>query len=232
MSNGIKKINLINYIINSCLSNCNFHDLIAYKLSAMRLQITVDSDGDNPKKKYRFDLPEAEVLDFFRLLSMNRQKIGCVFCSTDPYTQVLLMLTSSGLQMNDESIAKESYFLLLAKVWNNHFNMYFPTGIDVKIMDKVIEKKMMGKHLLKKYKTPYQVLANHFVPELINKYGTIVVADPVNKTKQLLNQAKRRIDQMFEANWVIDINTRRPRFFTGLVPLYRKMEIEMENKAA
>ena len=37
---------------------------------------------------------------------------------------------------------------------------------------------------------------------------------------------------MFEANWVIDINTRRPRLLTGLVPLYRKMEIEMENKAA
>jgi hypothetical protein len=233
MSHANKKMNLIKHVSKTCLNSKNFRDLVAYKLRALRLQLTVDSGGDAPKKKYRFDLPEKEVTDFFRLFSINQQKLGCVFCTNaDPFSQILLVLTSAGLCMNDEDIAKEAYVLLLAKLWNDHADMYFPMGINANIMDRVIKEKLGLKHLLKRHQTPYRVLVEHFMPELLKKYRCEVVADPVNKTAQLLNQAKRRIDQLFESNWLIDGDTSKWRPCAGLVPLYREMEAEIKKKAA
>lgn len=233
MSNANKKMTVINHVKNYYLSSRNFRELVLYKLLALRLQIAVDSNGSNPKKKYYFDLPAAEVIDFFRIFSINRKTLGCVFCTnTDPFTQILIILTASLLCMKDDAIAKEAYLLLLAKIWNDTVDKYFPTSIDPRIMDRVIENKLTGKHLFKQYRTPYRVLAEHFMPELLKKYGPEVVADPVNRTLQLLNQAKGRIDQIFEAKWVIDIDTGERRYYAGLVPLYRDMEKEMKKLAA
>ncbi|MFZ4438828.1 MAG: hypothetical protein ACOYOS_10405, partial [Syntrophales bacterium] len=228
-----RKMNLINHVMKICLSNKNFRDLVLYKLRALRLQITVDSGGDAPKKKYRFDLPEEDVKDLFRLFSLNRSKLGCIFCTNaDPFSQILLILTAAAICISDQDVAKESYTLLLCKLWNDHSNMYFPSGIDAVVMDRVIKEKLCMKHLLKKYRTPYRLIEEYFMPELLKKYKYAVVADTVNNTAQLLNQAKRRIDQLFESNWIIDNKTSNWRPCAGLVPFYEEILAEIKKKAA
>ena len=133
--------------------------------------------------------------------------------------------------MQDETIAKESYPLILAKIWNNAVDMYFPAGINPMIMDRVIKEKLCTKHLLREYKTPYRLLVEHYTPELLKTYGSEVAADPVNKTWLLFNHGKRRIDQIFESSWGIDTETGQRQTWTGLVALYKAMEAEMKKAA-
>jgi hypothetical protein len=232
VNNAIKKMNLINHITDTCQGSRNFRDLVVYKLRALRLQITVDSGGDAPKMKYRFKLPEVEITDIFRLFSISRHKLGCTFCSASaPSNQILLPLTSAALSMHDETIAEESYLLITAKLWNDAADMYFPTGIDPRIMDRVIKERLGTKHLLREYKTPYRLLAEHYVPGLLKKYGGEVAADPVNKTWLLFNHGKRRIDQIFESSWGIDKETGQRKTSSGLVLHYKTMDAAIKKKA-
>lgn len=233
MAKKLKAAQLINYTTNKLQTTPHLTDLLRYKLYSMRLRIQIESGILNPLNKHYFNLPIAEVQTLFTDLSINPQRVGQVFCTShDKYSQILLLLTSVGLLKSDKLIYQNALFLLLAKVWNDAADQYFPAGIDAAVMDKVIDKKLWGQHLLKKYKTPYNMLVNHFLPTLLNKYGAIVIADPSHRTNKLYTQGKMRLDQLFQNNWVIDYETGGRRYFTGLVPMYEELEAEIKKLAA
>jgi len=233
---AVKKLNaaqLINYAPNKLQTTPHLADLLRYKLYSMRQEIQLKSGIPNPTQKFYFTQPTATVLSLFKDLSINPQRVGNVFCSSsDRYSQALLLLTSVGLLKSDKSMTQNAFFLLLAKVWNDAVDEYFPGGIDASIMDKTIDKKLCLKHLLKTHRTPYNMIEKHFLPTLLNTYSAMVIADPAYKTNKLVTQAKMRMDQVFQHNYVIDIHTGKPRYFTGLVPAYKEMETELKKLAA
>jgi hypothetical protein len=232
ISNQNNAKQLIDHTTKMLSTAPHLQELMRYKLHSMCQQIQIASGIPNPSKEFYFDLPKAEVISLYKNLSLNPLKIGRVFCSsTDRYSQILLLLTCAGLLKSDDAISKNAFFLRLAKAWNDAVDKHFPDGIDANIMDKVIEKKLGLKYLLKIHRTPFNLIASHFLPMLLNTYGGPIIADPVHKTNKLFTQANMRLDQVFQNNWVVDFETGDRRYFTGLVPMYEEMEAEIKKKA-
>ena len=211
----------------------NLHISISTALYARCLEIEIDSGGDDPRYKYHFNQPETDVLSFYDTLKIDQAKVGQIFWAVnDPYTDVLLTLTASGLTIPDELMARTAFFLILAQLWNLAVGRYIPEGIDDAVMRQVINKKMALRDLLKKHQTPFYLLADHVMPNQLDRFRNEVVADPARVTNLLYTDTSRRIDHLFRANYIVtDIKAKQRRYFTGIEPFYRQIQAELMEAA-
>lgn len=158
---------------------------------------------------HKFLLQETSVRRLFGLLKLSQSMVAQAFDTDlgfphsakmykDPYYHILLLVIYYSLRNNDELLSQKALLIILYKMWNGIKYRYIKF-CDKRIMNYVVENMLTGKHLASKYTDPYELLANHFVPSLLKKYGSAILNDP-RELKRLFSQSHNRLRQMFVHN--------------------------------
>jgi hypothetical protein len=142
----------------------------------------------------------------------------------DPYYQTFNFFLYLGIKDNDSKIAESALSAVLYKLWNGR-KVKFLQYCNKDIMNYVTNYMCNKKHLANKHATPFELIQNHFVPTLLEKYGNEVRSNSTN-LKKLFEQAFSRIRQLFVSRNRIDIQTGSTVSDGGLLPLYTKAHKE------
>jgi len=212
---------IINNLIKKVQDDQTLHDLIAWKLCAVCLKM--ESYQHNDLNKYYFKLPVSEVLSFSETLEINIKNPFPFWAGGDEYYRSTMILASIGLSISDDSIARNSCHLMLAKTWNNIIDKNFPVIFNTSIMDMIIRDRLTPHHLLKK-RNLYDLIGRYYVPTILRKYGRDVVDNPIENASLLITQGYARIYQIFHGT--------KGSGTDSIVKLYKNIEEEIKKKAA
>jgi hypothetical protein len=166
-------LNVIKDVIKKFEDNPILKALVEYMLYALCRQISRESMRWTDQSDYYFSLPEAKVLEFYKVLKIELPKNRGKFeAGHSPVKEILSLLTAVGISMSDSYITKYGTILLMANDWNRRLSKIFPPGSNAKIMRQGIDDKDSDlKRLLIKYKKPYKVLIRHAVPLFIAQHA-------------------------------------------------------------
>jgi len=181
---------------------------------------------------FKFTLPMAGVLKLYKIIGIDQIDVYNAYkkdwgmgamknaMHSDPYYQILLLLTYYGLMGKKEHIYKNAMMCCLMKVWNGRKVRYIKY-CDKKIMKYVVTHMITKKHSVSKYDSPISLLHDYHVPKLIFKYGPEIKRNSF-KLKRLFEQMYSRINQIFMFNPRRNITTGKNEAQGGLLPLYMK----------
>ncbi len=216
---NINESNLINILTMKVRNDQNLHEQIAYKLYALCQRM--ESCEHNEQNRFYFQLPVPEVLSFSETLGIDEETGPVFWAGGDEYYRLTMALTSIGLSISDNSIARNAYQLMLARLWNNIIDKSLPEGINTSTMDIVIKERLSQQHLLKK-RTIYDLIGRYYVLTILRKYGRDVTDNPRENAGLLLSQGRDRIYRIFHGNVPFAPNS--------AVRLYKEVEAEIKNK--
>lgn len=181
---------------------------------------------------FKFTLPMAGVLKLYKIIDIDQKDVYNAYkkdwgtgamrnaMHSDPYYQILLLITYYGLLQNKEHLYKNAMMCCLMKVWNGRKVRYIKY-CDKKIMKYVVTHMVTKKHSVSKYDSPISLLHDYHVPKLVFKYGPEIRRYPI-KLKRLFEQMYSRINQIFMFNPRRNITTGKNEAQGGLLPLYMK----------
>lgn len=147
-----------------------------------------------------------------------------MFVQSDSYYQILLLLLYYGLKSGNRALVNNSLLLILIKMWNGRRQKFFPF-CNPATMKYVAQNMLSKKFHAAKYESPLQLIANHFVPTILKKYGTEIKND-LAKLKVLFMQSYSRIYQIFSQQPKIDVESGAKKATGGLAALYYKAHSE------
>jgi hypothetical protein len=196
-------------------------------------KVRLDSVGEfNKGFCMRFNIPTNEVLAVFDAVdSFGREEINSAFISqweipsgthmySDQYYHNLLLLINYGMIAKNEPLTKAAQTLMMIKLWNGR-SIGSIRWCDPDVMQYVTSQMMNRKSLPHKHPNPFEMIINHFVPTILTKYTSYVVRDS-SQTKTLFNQSFNRLRQLFRSDSIPDPASGKPRYRSGLQPLYFK----------
>jgi len=183
-----------------------------------------------------FAVPETEVVALFtEIPEIDAKLLHDAFVSgwelppnalmlrqTYYHSTMLLFIYASLIRK--EALAEQALALTLFRMWNGRRHKLIKF-CDPNVMAYVISNMMNKQYLPTKYNTPYEMIVKYFAPTMAKKYISYMKAD-VNKSKLVLNQTHRRIEQVFKSNSAPNLQTGKTKYTSGLMPLYFKAKEE------
>lgn len=183
---------------------------------------------------FKFNLPLSSVNNIIKKFKIDPNDLGNAIkkdwgstltaMHKDSYYQILLLLVYYGVTEKKELFAKNALMVILLKIWNGRKSKFFKY-CDKRIMKYVIGNMLTNRHLLSKYENPVTLLKDYFVPTILKKYGPEVNRD-IAKLKRLFEQCFARVRQPFGFNARQNLQTSKPEYQGGLLPLYMKAKEE------
>jgi len=183
-----------------------------------------------------FAVPEPEVVALFTEIPEIDAKVlhdafvsgwqlpaNAMMLRQTYYHSAMLLFMYASLKKN-ESLAEQALALILFRMWNGR-RYKLIKFCDPNVMSYVVSNMMNNQYLPTKYNTPYEMIVNYFATTMAKKYMSYMVKD-LNKSKLVLNQTHRRIEQVFKSNAAPDLQTGKTRYTSGLMPLYFKAKEE------
>lgn len=181
---------------------------------------------------FKFNLPMTGVKKLYNLMDIDEKEVFNAYkkdwgrgamtnqMHSDPYYQILLLITYYGIKENKEHLYKNAMLLCLMKIWNGRKVRYIKY-CDKKIMKYVTTYMVTKKHGVSKFDSPISLLHDHYVPTLFKKYAPEIKRNPI-RLKALFEQMYSRINQLFVFNPRTNLTTGKKEAQGGLLPLYMK----------
>jgi len=180
----------------------------------------------------KFNIPKNEILGIFDAVdSFGRDEVtsafitqweipGGTFMYADLYYHNLLLLIAHGIIVKNKQLTEAAQLLMMIKLWNGR-SIGSIRFCDPDVMQYVTTQMMNRKSLPHKYVNPFEMIITHFVPTLLAKYSPNILRDS-SQTKILFNQSFNRLRQLFRSDAIPDKVSGKPRYKSGLQPLYFK----------
>lgn len=209
----------------------NDHNLlikVTNKIKDIARNVYADAITQTTSYCMTFKIFESQVYELCNLVNLDKDTIKEAFIADwqvprsaymvcNPYYHILLLFVCVGLRKNNKDISDRALTLMLVKLWNGR-RIKFIKFCNPDVMRYVIAN-LNGKYKAHHHETPIDLINNHFVPTLLNKYGNAIKANP-SETKTLFDRAWSRITQTFISRRVVDLETGDKRGTSGLAPLY------------
>jgi len=232
-----KIVEVLNIVTNYSSQNKSFARKLELN-TAKAMQKVRHAVTDNFSQGYcmLFAVPEPEVVAFFtEIPEIDAKVLHDAFISGWELPQNALMLRQTYYHsamllfiyaslMKNKSLAEQALALVLFRMWNGR-RYKLIKFCDPNVMAYVVSNMMNRQYLPTKYNTPYEMIVKYFAPTMANKYMSYMTQD-VNKSKLVLNQTHRRIEQIFKSNSAPNLQTGKTRYTSGLMPLYFKAKDE------
>jgi len=184
------------------------NNIIQQKLQQIATSVYTDAINKAINDGYcmSFKIPEKEVKQLIDLLGIDINTLKDIFEKEfgfpknskmygNEYYQILILLYYVFKKAKLDKFAKLSLFLILIRLWNGRKYKYIKY-CNKSVMDYVINQKLTNRNLVKKYKSPLDLIVKYFIDTIDSKYGAYVLSD-YKKLKLFFNQCFVRIDQIF-----------------------------------
>jgi hypothetical protein len=181
---------------------------------------------------FKFSLPNTEVMKLYKTIGFEIKEVFDAYkkdwgapamtnqMHSDPYYQILLLITYYGILEKKEHLYNHAMMLCLMRIWNGRKVRYIKF-CDKKIMKYVTTHMVTKKHNVAKYDTPISLLHDYYIPTLYKKYGPEIKRNPA-KLQQLFQQMWSRINQLFVYNMRTSLSTGKKEAQGGILHLYMK----------
>ena len=202
---------------------------VQLELGKIARHVYADAISQNSGYCMTFKIFESQVLDLPTKFGISSDEVKTAFVNDwgvahidaymvkNVYYHVLLLLFTLGLRKHNEQLQKDALMLILVKLWNGR-RIKFIRYCNQDVMRYVVAH-LNGKYLARKYDSPINMIIEHFIPTLINKYGSKINSDP-KATKTLFDTSWVRFTQIFVSKKVPDLKTGVKYGKSGLAPLY------------
>lgn len=224
--NNIEK--LLQHIEDQFSADSTLLVKVTNKIKDIARNVYADAITQTTSYCMTFKIFESQVYDLCSLVKLDKDAVKEAFIADwqvprnaymvcNVYYHILLLFVIIGLRKNNKDITDRALTLMLVKLWNGR-RIKFIKFCNPDVMRYVIAN-LNGKYKAHHHETPIDLINNHFVPTLINKYGPSIKANP-SETKTLFDRAWSRITQTFISRRVVDLETGEKRGTSGLAPLY------------
>jgi len=196
------------------------------------------SSVKNYSKGYcmRFIIPETEIMTLLiDVPGISIDQIKSAFISQwqipnanapmygNAYYHLLSLIMYFGVMEHNDRLAKNALALILYKLWNGR-NIQAFKWCDPDTMAYVISK-MSKKFEAKKHATPLELINNYSVPTIYKKYSSTVRRNS-DETKRIFNASFARLRQMYRSDSIVDLESGKPKYKSGIQILYYKANKE------
>ncbi len=116
----------------------------------------------------------------------------------NPYYQTLAIAYLAGLDKEDEMVRKASLMLIDVSLWNGRKLKFIPNFCDEDIARYVLNYGLKGNHKLKKFGSAFDLLNQHTVPNVDEKYSKTIPDNLDSDTeglRKLIETNHSRINQ-------------------------------------